>query len=35
VRLSFEHPSTGREVSFESPYAADLAHALDILAAES
>jgi 23S rRNA pseudouridine1911/1915/1917 synthase len=35
VRLSFEHPSTGREVSFESPYAADLARALDILAAES
>ena len=35
VRLSFEHPSTGREVSFESTYAADLAHALDILAAES
>ena len=35
VRLSFEHPSTGREVTFESPYPEDLAHALDILAAES
>jgi 23S rRNA pseudouridine1911/1915/1917 synthase len=35
VRLSFEHPSTGREVVFESPYPADLAHALDVLAAES
>jgi 23S rRNA pseudouridine1911/1915/1917 synthase len=35
VRLSFEHPSTGREVTFESPYPDDLAHALDVLAAES
>jgi 23S rRNA pseudouridine1911/1915/1917 synthase len=35
VRLSFEHPSTGREVVFESPYPDDLAHALDVLAAES
>jgi len=35
VRLSFEHPSTGREVIFESPYPDDLAHALDVLAAES
>src|ERR1700733_14009657 len=35
VRLSFEHPATGREVTFESPYPDDLAHALDVLAAES
>jgi 23S rRNA pseudouridine1911/1915/1917 synthase len=35
VRLSFEHPATGLEVTFESGYPADLAHALDILAAES
>jgi 23S rRNA pseudouridine1911/1915/1917 synthase len=35
VRLSFEHPSTGREVTFESRYPGDLAHALDVLAAES
>jgi 23S rRNA pseudouridine1911/1915/1917 synthase len=35
VRLSFEHPSTGREVTFESGYPDDLAHALDVLAAES
>ncbi|HEY1822072.1 MAG TPA: RluA family pseudouridine synthase [Trebonia sp.] len=35
VRLSFEHPSTGREVVFESRYPDDLAHALDVLAAES
>jgi 23S rRNA pseudouridine1911/1915/1917 synthase len=35
VRLSFGHPSTGREVTFESPYPDDLAHALDVLAAES
>jgi 23S rRNA pseudouridine1911/1915/1917 synthase len=35
VRLSFEHPGTGREVTFESSYAPDLQHALDILAAES
>jgi 23S rRNA pseudouridine1911/1915/1917 synthase len=35
VRLSFEHPSTGREVVFESQYPGDLAHALDVLAAES
>jgi 23S rRNA pseudouridine1911/1915/1917 synthase len=35
VRLSFEHPSTGREVTFESRYPDDLAHALDVLAAES
>ncbi|HEY0938184.1 MAG TPA: RluA family pseudouridine synthase [Trebonia sp.] len=35
VRLSFEHPSTGLEVTFESGYPDDLAHALDVLAAES
>jgi 23S rRNA pseudouridine1911/1915/1917 synthase len=35
VRLSFAHPSTGREVTFESRYPDDLAHALDVLAAES
>ena len=35
VRLSFEHPSTGLEVTFESGYPADLSHALDVLAAES
>jgi 23S rRNA pseudouridine1911/1915/1917 synthase len=35
VRLSFAHPGTGLEVTFESSYAPDLQHALDILAAES
>jgi 23S rRNA pseudouridine1911/1915/1917 synthase len=35
VRLSFEHPATSREVTFESRYPDDLAHALEILAAES
>lgn len=35
VRLSFAHPSTGRQVTFESPYPDDLARALDVLAAES
>jgi 23S rRNA pseudouridine1911/1915/1917 synthase len=35
VRLSFEHPATGREVTFESRYPDDLAHVLDVLAAES
>jgi 23S rRNA pseudouridine1911/1915/1917 synthase len=35
VSLSFEHPSTGLEVTFESRYPDDLAHALDVLAAES
>jgi 23S rRNA pseudouridine1911/1915/1917 synthase len=35
VRLSFRHPATGRDVAFESRYPADLAHALDVLAAES
>ena len=32
VRLSFEHPATGREITFESPYPDDLQHALDVLA---
>ncbi|MGD0702147.1 MAG: RluA family pseudouridine synthase [Trebonia sp.] len=35
VRLAFEHPGTGREVIFESDYAPDLQHALDVLSAES
>ena len=35
VRLSFAHPATGREVTFESAYPEDLAHALEVLAAES
>jgi 23S rRNA pseudouridine1911/1915/1917 synthase len=35
VQLSFEHPATGLQVAFESPYPEDLAHALDILSAES
>jgi 23S rRNA pseudouridine1911/1915/1917 synthase len=35
VELSFEHPATGVEISFESPYPDDLQHALDILRAES
>jgi 23S rRNA pseudouridine1911/1915/1917 synthase len=35
VRLSFAHPATGREVTFESPYPDDLAHSLEVLAAES
>jgi 23S rRNA pseudouridine1911/1915/1917 synthase len=35
VSLTFTHPADGREVSFTSPYPADLAHALDVLRAES
>jgi 23S rRNA pseudouridine1911/1915/1917 synthase len=35
VELSFEHPATGVEISFESPYPEDLQHALDVLRAES
>ena len=35
VRLSFEHPATGLEITFESPYPDDLQHALDVLRAES
>jgi 23S rRNA pseudouridine1911/1915/1917 synthase len=30
-QLGFAHPRTGRHVEFESPYPADLAHALDVL----
>jgi 23S rRNA pseudouridine1911/1915/1917 synthase len=32
-QLGFAHPSTGEHVQFESPYPADLQHALDILRA--
>ena len=35
VRLSFAHPADGRRVEYTSEYPADLAHALDVLAAES
>ena len=35
VRLGFAHPADGRRVEFASEYPADLAHALDLLAAES
>jgi len=35
VSLTFEHPADGREVTFTSQYPPDLAHALDILNAES
>lgn len=35
VQLSFAHPADGRRVEFTSPYPADLAHALDVLRAES
>jgi len=35
VRLSFAHPGDGRWVSFDSPYPADLQHALDTVAAMS
>jgi 23S rRNA pseudouridine1911/1915/1917 synthase len=35
VRLGFEHPGDGRWVEFESPYPADLAHALEVAAEES
>ena len=31
VRLGFVHPGTGEDVEFESPYPADLAHALDVV----
>jgi 23S rRNA pseudouridine1911/1915/1917 synthase len=34
-RLGFAHPADGRWVEFESPYPADLAHALDVVRAES
>jgi len=32
-RLGFEHPGTGQRIEFESPYPADLQHALDVVAA--
>jgi len=35
VRLGFDHPADGQPVSFDSEYPADLAHALEVLAAES
>jgi len=35
VSLTFAHPADGYEVSFISPYPPDLAHALDVLRAES
>ncbi|MEU9024383.1 RluA family pseudouridine synthase [Actinomadura sp. NPDC048394] len=35
VRLGFEHPTRGDWVQFESPYPDDLAHALEIVSAES
>jgi 23S rRNA pseudouridine1911/1915/1917 synthase len=35
VRLGFAHPADGRHVEFASPYPADLAHALEVLSAES
>ncbi|HEU5421588.1 MAG TPA: RluA family pseudouridine synthase [Streptosporangiaceae bacterium] len=35
MALSFAHPADGRRAEFTSSYPADLAHALDVLAAES
>ncbi len=35
VSITFAHPGDGREVSFTSAYPSDLAHALDVLRAES
>ncbi len=35
VSLTFAHPADGHQVSFTSAYPADLAHALDVLRAES
>jgi 23S rRNA pseudouridine1911/1915/1917 synthase len=35
VRLSFEHPTRGHEVTFDSDYPQDLQHAVDVLRAES
>ena len=32
AHLGFEHPDTGEWISFDSTYAADLAHALEIVA---
>jgi 23S rRNA pseudouridine1911/1915/1917 synthase len=31
VRLGFEHPDTGEQVEYESPYPDDLAHALEVV----
>jgi 23S rRNA pseudouridine1911/1915/1917 synthase len=31
VRLSFDHPTTGERVTYESPYPPDLEHALEVL----
>jgi 23S rRNA pseudouridine1911/1915/1917 synthase len=33
VRLSFEHPTSGEAMQFESPYPPDLQHALDVVSA--
>jgi 23S rRNA pseudouridine1911/1915/1917 synthase len=33
VRLGFEHPDSGDHVEYESPYPADLAHALEVIRA--
>ncbi len=33
-RLAFAHPEDGRRIVFESPYPADLQHALEVIAAE-
>jgi 23S rRNA pseudouridine1911/1915/1917 synthase len=35
ARLAFTHPGTGDWIEFSSPYPADLAHALEIISAES
>jgi 23S rRNA pseudouridine1911/1915/1917 synthase len=35
VSLTFAHPADGHEVTFTSDYPPDLAHALDLLRAES
>jgi 23S rRNA pseudouridine1911/1915/1917 synthase len=35
VRLGFEHPDTGEHVEYESPYPADLQHALDVIRDEA
>jgi 23S rRNA pseudouridine1911/1915/1917 synthase len=34
VTLSFEHPATGTQVTFSSPYPADLEHAINVLRAD-
>jgi 23S rRNA pseudouridine1911/1915/1917 synthase len=35
VKLGFEHPARGEWVEFDSPYPGDLAHALEIVGAQS